>query len=126
MGAEIGRVSIEIEARTDEVKRRDRIVLDWYTIKEYAKSLSRLFATIKSWSLPLLFARGPGDFCFCLEVPAQTAAKRKKKMPRKRRKFGDEENGDDKALIPKGARKTGKYERNPETGKLEFIPPPVY
>ena len=30
MGAEIGQVSIEIEARTDEVKRRDRIVLDWY------------------------------------------------------------------------------------------------
>jgi hypothetical protein len=30
MGAEIGRVSIEIKARTDEVKRRDRIVLDWY------------------------------------------------------------------------------------------------
>jgi len=30
MGAEIGQVSIEIEARTDEVKRSDRIVLDWY------------------------------------------------------------------------------------------------
>ncbi len=82
-----------------------------------ATTLSRLYDAVNTWqTLPLLFARGPG--------------KRQKKMAKKnsesrmRRKFGDEEDEDDDAWIPKGARKTGK--QNPESGKWEYIPPPVY
>eukprot|EP00984_Skeletonema_dohrnii_P007313 scaffold2646_cov60-Skeletonema_dohrnii-CCMP3373.AAC.2 len=114
------------EVVTGGMKDMDKNKNSPYARKVYSKSLSLLFDTIKSWqSLPLLFARGPGDFCF--DVPAQTDVKvKKKKKPHKRRKFGDEEDGDDDAWIPKGARKTGKHERNPETGKWEYIPPPVY
>ncbi|KAK1742764.1 leucine-rich repeat protein [Skeletonema marinoi] len=111
---------------TGWMKDRDKDKTSPYARKVYAKSLSLLFDTIKSWqSLPLLFARGPGDFCF--DVPAHTDVKvKKKKKPQKRRKFGTEEDGEDDAWLPKGARKTGKHERNPETGKWEFVPPPVY
>jgi Ran GTPase-activating protein (RanGAP) involved in mRNA processing and transport len=100
---------------------------DRWTVAKYAKSLSRLYETIKTWqSLPALFARGPGEFCLEEADEAQTTAKKKKRNPRKRRKFGDEEDDDDEAWIPKGARKTGEYKLNPETGTWEFIPPPVY
>ena len=86
---------------TGWMKDRDKDKTSPYARKVYAKSLSLLFDTIKSWqSLPLLFARGPGDFCF--DVPAHTDVKvKKKKKPHKRRKFGDEEDGEDDAWLPK-------------------------
>jgi len=114
------------EVVTGGMKDMDKDKNSPYARKVYSKSLSLTFDTIKSWqSLPLLFARGPGDFCF--NVPAHTdVTAKKKKKPQKRRKFGDEEDGDDDAWVPKGARKTGKHQRNPETGKWEYIPPPVY
>jgi hypothetical protein len=78
-----------------------------------------LYEAIKTCqSLPLLFARGPGKR---IKKVAQ-----KKKQPRKRRKFGDEEDEDDQPFIPRGARTKGKCMRNPDTGKWEYIPPPVY
>eukprot|EP00984_Skeletonema_dohrnii_P032149 scaffold25669_cov69-Skeletonema_dohrnii-CCMP3373.AAC.1 len=50
---------------TGWMKDRDKDKTSPYARKVFAKSLSLLFDTIKSWqSLPLLFARGPGDFCF--------------------------------------------------------------
>jgi hypothetical protein len=82
-------------------------------------SLSRLYEIISDWqSLPLLFVRGAGKL------------KRKKKSQpkkhRKRRKFGDEEDDDDEPFIPKGARTTTRWMRNPESGRYEYMPPPVY
>lgn len=84
-----------------------------------ATTLSRLYDAISTWQTPsLLFNRGPGK--------RQKKGTKKNSKPRKRRKFGDEEDEDDDAWIPKGARKTGKSVRNPETGNWEWIPPPVY
>ena len=83
-----------------------------------ATTLSRLYDAINTWpSLPFLFARGPG------KLQKKVA---KKTKPRKRRKFGDEEDEDDDAWIPRGARTTAKCGRNPETGKWEYTPAPVY
>ena len=82
-------------------------------------SLTRLYDAIKSWhSLPQLFSRGPGKL--------RKKVAKKTSNPRKRRKFGDEIDEDDEAWIPRGARKTGKHQRNPVSGKWEYIPPPVY
>jgi len=82
-----------------------------------ATTLNRLYVSIKTWqTLPLLFARGPG----------KRKKKVAKKKPRKRSKFGDTEDDDDEAWVPKGARTTGKSWRNPVSGNWEWIPPPVY
>ena len=90
------------------------------------ESLSRLYEVITSWQgLPQLFARGPG----AMKASSKAEAKSKKKAskPRKkRRKFGDESDDDDEAWIPKGARRRGQWKRDPETRKLNYIPPPVY
>ena len=85
-----------------------------------ATTLSRLYDAINTWqSLPELVARGPGKL-------QKKVAKTKKTKPRKRRKFGDEEDEDDDAWIPRGARTTAKWARNPQTGKYEWTPAPVY
>ena len=82
-------------------------------------SLTRIYDAIKTWqTLPLLFARGPGK--------RRKKVVKKKSNPRKRRKFGEETDDEDEAWIPRGARTTAKYQQNPETGKWEWIPPPVY
>ena len=84
-------------------------------------SLKRLYEIIMAWpSLPLLFSRGAGE----LKTKKRAAPTKTKR--RKRRKFGDEEDDDDEAYIPRGARKTGKWEWDPETRKREYVPPPVY
>jgi hypothetical protein len=83
-----------------------------------------------SWqSLPQLFIRGPGELPKSTNVEVEDAPTKKKKTKsksRKRRKFGDAGDDDDDAWIPKGARKRGKWERNSETMKWDYIPPPVY
>jgi len=76
---------------------------DRWTVAKYAKSLSRLYETIKTWqSLPALFARGPGELC--LEEAPTTVKKKKKRNLRKRRKFGDEDDENDEAWVPKGGK----------------------
>ena len=95
------------------------------------ESLSRVYEMImSSQNLPLLFARGAGDFDFKSSERKSTktekANSKEKKKPRKRSKFGDEEDEDDEAYIPKGARKTGKRVWNPDTRRYDYIPPPVY
>ncbi len=90
-------------------------------------SLSRIYEVIMSWqSLPQLFFRGPGELPESTNVVDEEAEKKSKPKPRKRRKFGDAGDDDDEAWIPKGARKRGRWERNSETEKWEYIPPPVY
>ena len=91
------------------------------------KSLSRLYEVIISWQgLPQLFARGPGVMKV-KEANANSKSKKKKSKPRKkRRKFGDESDDEDEAWIPKGARKTGQWKRDPKTDKWEYVSPPVY
>ena len=73
-------------------------------------------------SLPLLFGNGAG------ELPKKKVAKEttKKTSRKRRRKFGEEDDSDDEPYIPKGARKTAKWEYNQETGRYVRIPPPVY
>jgi hypothetical protein len=101
-------------------------------ITKDTKSLSRVFEVImSSQSLPQLFSRGPGEFNFTnmgdsTTTSEKTEKKKKKSKSKKRRKFGDADDDDDDAYIPKGARKRGKWERNPESGKYEYVPPPVY
>ena len=88
--------------------------------------LSRLYDVIvASQSLPLLFARGPGE---ALEKVVQKKKNGKSNKPRKRRRFGDEaDDDDDEAWFPKGAkRKSGKWTRDWRTGVEEYIPPSVY
>ncbi len=99
-------------------------------ISHGTKSLSRVFEVImSSQSLPHLFSRGPGEFKITNKGDSTTTAEKKKKnksKSKKRKKFGDANDDDDDAYIPKGARKRGKWERNPESGKREYVPPPVY
>ena len=93
-------------------------------IAEPDPSLRRLYEIITAWqSLPLLFVRGAGE----LETKKMTAQTKKKSQSkrRKRKRFGDEDD-DDEPFIPKGARKTAKWVRNPETRRYERIPPPIY
>ena len=103
------------------------VVPDCYMTKKRGKydpdpSLKRLYETIMAWpSLPLLFNRGAGEL-----KTKRKVTKSKTKPRKKRRKFGDEEDDDDEPFIPKGARKRGKWERNPETGRYRYTPPPVY
>ena len=87
--------------------------------------LSRLYDVIvASQSLPLLFARGPGE---ALKKVVQKKKNGKSNKPRKRRKFGDEADDDDEAWIPKGVkRNSGKWTRDWRTGVEEYIPPSVY
>ena len=74
----------------------------------------------------------PNDFQLGRRRHRRGPGKRKKKVakkkPRKRSKFGDTEDDDDEAWVPKGARTTGKSWRNPVSGKWEWIPipPSVY
>jgi hypothetical protein len=101
------------------------------TISKSTESLSRVFEVImSSQSLPQLFSRGPGEFKFTGNGDSTTTAekteKKKKSKSKKRRKFGDADDDDDDAYIPKGARKRGKWEYNPESRKCEYVPPPVY
>jgi hypothetical protein len=90
------------------------------------ESLSRIYEVIMSWqSLPQLFVRGPGELPESTNVVDKEETKKKSvSKPRKRKKFGGAD--DDEAWIPKGGRKRGKWERNSETEKWEYIPPPVY
>ena len=91
-----------------------------------AESLSRLYEVITTWqSLPQLFARGPGVMKV-KEAKAKENKKKKSKPRKKRRKFGDESDDEDEAWIPKGARKTGQRKWNPQTRRMDYIPPPVY
>ncbi|KAL7543714.1 hypothetical protein ACHAXR_013533 [Thalassiosira sp. AJA248-18] len=86
-------------------------------------TLRRLYEIIMSWqSLPLLFGRGAGE----LKTKKEEAKESKPKRRKRKRKFGDEEDDDDEPFIPKGARKTARWEINSETGHYERIPPPVY
>lgn len=92
--------------------------------------LSRLYNVIvASQSLPLLFARGPGEVTSVSvkkKKVAQAEVKAKKSKPRKRRKFGDDDD-DDEAWLPKGAKTTrGKWKRNWRTGEEEYILPSNY
>ncbi len=81
-------------------------------------SLKRLYETIMAWpSLPLLFNRGAGEL-----KTKRKVTKSKTKPRKKRRKFGDEEDSDDEAWVPKGASKRGKWVRNPETGRYTYVP----
>lgn len=97
------------------------------------ESLSRVYDVIMSWqSLPQLFVRGPGDSSLSNvhedEETHSSASKTKKSKskPHKRRKFGDAGDDDDEPFIPANGRKRGKWERNSETEKWAYVPPPVY
>ncbi|KAK1736409.1 leucine-rich repeat protein [Skeletonema marinoi] len=77
--------------------------------------LSRLYDVIvASQSLPLLFARGPGE---ALEKVVQKKKNGKSNKPRKRRKFGEADDDDDEAWLPKGAKE--RVESGQETGEQE-------
>jgi uncharacterized protein YfkK (UPF0435 family) len=94
------------------------------TISKSTESLTRVYEVImSSQSLPQLFSRGPG--VLKIKSTGTTETKNKSKS-KKRKRFGDADDDDDDAWIPRGARKTSKWERNPETGKYEYAPPPVY
>ncbi|KAL9178574.1 hypothetical protein ACHAXT_001912 [Thalassiosira profunda] len=86
-------------------------------------TLSCIYEVIMGWqSLPLLFVNGAG------ELPKKAPAKQatKKTSRKRRRKFGEEDDSDDEPYIPKGARKTAKWVRDPETRQYVRIPAPVY
>ncbi len=95
--------------------------------KKGRETLSRVYAAVRSSQcLPLLFSRGPGELKESNKrdkVPNNKSEKKSKSKPRKRCKFGDD---DDEVFIPKGARRTAYREYNKETKKWEWIPPPVY
>ena len=69
-------------------------------------SLNRIFETITAWNTPLLFARGAGE----IKTTKRTHQIRRKKLTKRRRKFGDDEDEDDEPWIPSGARKRCKVD----------------
>lgn len=100
--------------------------LTWDRVSKDAEVLNRVYELILSSPiLPLLVVRGPGELKS--KGNSDGASKKKSKTkPRKRRKFGDIEDFDDEAWIPKGARTKAKWVYNSETNRWERIPPPIY